>query len=297
MTHLPWPTHRSAAATLALSLLVGFAGCTDDPASTDENSMMEPADNNPNRDPGPTVPPPENSQLRHVDDGTCSPETTLCTDDTIYSSARKLRVQLVDANGAPVVNSDISFEITESDAEGTQLTSARASTDAEGIAEVDLKTGASSGTARVTASTSDPDVNIVEFLIDVRSKSAADLEVNFLEVGDTDLKKVDVFLFDSNTSCDAFLNNPPTAQNTRSGMADPTGTPAHGRLQRGQQRHQLHHRRARLRSHQQRRRGLDWLRPRRRRPRDHERDGRHRDRAAAQAHPLHGRRIQRRPLL
>lgn len=211
---------RWSAALLSMSLFATGVACTDDPASQNNT----PDENNSRMD-DPKGEPPAGSSLKHIDDGTCTPAETICTDDVTFNGGRKLKVQLIGGEGEPVTNTTVKFEILENDAGMTNLTAANAATDGEGIAEVDLRAGAMAGTVRVQASTNDPNVNTVEFLISVNPKDAASFNVNFVEIGDSDIKNVDVFLFDENTACDAFMNNPRslTAQYTDTGEASASG--------------------------------------------------------------------------
>lgn len=145
---------------------------------------------------------PENASLKHVAPS-CEPSELVCTGTlTLNSASRLLSVKLVDGEGQPVASSIVKFEIKASDAMGTVLTAANGSTDASGIATTELKPGADTGAVRVVASVDDPNVNPVEFLISVNSKSAGDYIIEFEPVGNFNASKVDVLFYNKDVSCD-----------------------------------------------------------------------------------------------
>lgn len=209
-------------ASSALMFSLAGAACTDEPVQTtsnnDANGMME--NNRQTQPPGEV---PANSKLQHVEP--CSNLSIICTDDVTFSAGRKLKAQLLSGDGTPASNVSVKFEIKESDADGTNLSAANAVTDEMGIAETDLRAGTDIGTVRVFASTSDPTVSPIEFVVSVNPKDASSFNVNFTEVGDTDARRVEAFLFPEGTSCDAFLNNPRslTAEYSQPGDASAAG--------------------------------------------------------------------------
>lgn len=180
-----------------------FAACTDDPVQTSNNTTTE--ENN--RTTPPIGEPPAGSRLEHVSPA-CNPADSVCTDDVTFSGGRRLQAKLIDGSGQPVVNTTIKYAITSGDADGTILEAANVATDAEGVATTNLKAGTDAGSLKISASTNDPNVQPIEFIISVNPKDAASYNVNFVEVGETDPKKVEVFLYDENTSCESFLSGP-----------------------------------------------------------------------------------------
>jgi|GEM_PF-2075563 len=196
-----------------------FAACTDDPVQTSNNMMME--ENN--RTTPPIGEPPAGSRLEHVSPA-CNPAEPVCTDDVTFSGGRRLQAKLIDGDGQPVVNTTIKYAITSGDAEGTILEAANVATDDEGVATTNLKAGTDAGSLKISVSTNDPNVQPIEFIISVNPKDAASYNVNFVEVGETDPKKVEVFLYDENTSCESFLSGAPlTAQFNKNGEASANG--------------------------------------------------------------------------
>ena len=186
----------------SLSLFSGCAACTDEPATGNNNTPME--ENS--RTQPPVGTPPMGSTLSHVDVAPCSSSQKICTDDVTFSGGRLMQAKLVDGNMNPVNNVSIQFQVTGGDADGTLLESANVSTNAEGVAETRLIAGTDSGSVRVVASIMDDQVSPIEFIISVNPKDAASYNVNFTETGDTDPRKVKVFLYDENTTCESFLS-------------------------------------------------------------------------------------------
>lgn len=208
-------------ASSALMISLASAACTDEPVQTTTNNDTNGMENNRQTQPPGEV--PANSMLQHVEP--CSNQSIICTDDVTFSAGRRLKVQLLSGDGTPAGNVAIKFEIKESDADGTNLSAANAVTNEMGIAETDLRAGTDIGTVRVLVSTSDPAVSPIEFVVSVNPKDASSFNVNFTEVGDTDARKVEAFLFPEGTSCDAFLNDPRslTAEYSQPGAASAAG--------------------------------------------------------------------------
>jgi hypothetical protein len=205
---------RPYIAALSVSLLAFAAvGCTDDPGAT--NNI---ADNNRVEDP---VEAPDNGQLLHV--APCVPAQD-CLVDLSTTNAQDLQVQLVDADGAPVVDALISFE---GQLEGTGLTlgSTNVYTNADGIATTSIQSGTDAGqTGTVTASTSNELVGTVKWLIAVNSKDSSSYRVNFEHSGASQIKPIDVRLFADSVTCDDLAANPSqTAEFERQGIVDSAG--------------------------------------------------------------------------
>lgn len=193
-------TGKLVAMSCLLTLGLGAMACTDDP--TGDQKL-----NNNDTKKNPKVEPPANSKLSHVAP-TCDPMQVVCSGSaTLNSASRRMQVQLVDSAGLAVKNATIKFEIKTSDAEQARLEAANATTNDEGIAESFLKPGGDTGVVRVVASTSDPNIKPIEFLISVNSKDAADYIIDFEQVGNYQAKKIDVFLYKGDTTCASIRQN------------------------------------------------------------------------------------------
>ncbi len=198
----------------------GCSSCTDEPVNPNGATMpME------NRDQEERVMPPANSKLEHTDPDCLTLTDLPCTDDVTFNGGRKLQVRLVDGTNTPASNVNVKFEITENDAVGSALAAANAGTNELGIAETNLRAGTTAGTVTVKVSTDDPNVNTLSFLVSVNPKDAASFNVDFTQVGNMDIKDVDVFLFDKDVSCNDFLNNARTltAEFNKQGEASANG--------------------------------------------------------------------------
>lgn len=199
------------------TLFAGCSSCTDDPSQPGTGPGMD--NNRMEIDPGT---PPANGKLVHVE-ADCR-ESAQCVDDVTFSSGRKLQVQLLDGEDQPVSNINITYTLTSNDAMGT-LTAKNARTNAMGIAETQFNAGAMSGTAVVNVQTDDPNINALTFLINVNPKDASSFQVDFAKVGNTDVRDIQVYLYDKNVGCDEFLNNPGglTAEWNETGEASANG--------------------------------------------------------------------------
>ena len=199
----------------ATSMLLIGAACTDDPGVTPGETNNDPRQgvNNINVDP------PANSVLQHVDP--CSAASPICSDSLTFGSGRQLNVKLVDADGVPVDNTNVRFEISASDAEGSILTSANAGTNAEGIATTNMTVGNDAGSVEVLVSTADANVMPVRFVIAVSPKGQSSYTVQFEKVGSSDPEKIKVFFYDDSVTCADFMRDVGAQRDD-----DPTTNPA-----------------------------------------------------------------------
>ncbi len=188
---------RKLTPALALITALGLVGaaCTDDTLAPRDNQTTPPDT--------PIGTPPAMSKLVHVAPS-CDPLERVCTErGTLGSSSILLQAELVDAQGAPVKNTTIKFEVVQRDpADGEMgLNASNVATDDAGIAKVELFPGGKVGTARIVASTNDPNINSVEYLVSINSKDSADFVVDFTRHGNFLPGKVDVYLFNGATTC------------------------------------------------------------------------------------------------
>jgi hypothetical protein len=199
----------------ATSMLLVGAACTDDPGVT-------PGENNNDPRPGlnnPTIDPPENSTLEHVDP--CSAASPICSDSLTFGSGRPLRVLLRDGDGNPVENTSVRFEIESSDAEGSRLTAANSGTNGEGIAETSLTVGNDAGSVEVLVSTADANVTPIRFVIAVSPKGQSSYNVEFTKIGTSDPEKIKVFFYEDSVTCADFQRDIDAQRDD-----DPTTNPA-----------------------------------------------------------------------
>ncbi len=194
-------------AALAAVLSLTALACTDGVVNSGENNTDEnnarPNTNNVN----PT--PPENSRLVHLDQGPqCNSMKLQCLDDITINSGRRLEVQLLDADDAPVANTEVNFDISGGDIQSAvNLMAGSAVTDSDGIAQTFLNTTDEQGTVRVSVTTNDTNVSAVEFLLTVTTKSASSYNIDFTEVGQIDPRDLEVYLYPEDTLCESFLND------------------------------------------------------------------------------------------
>lgn len=173
----------------ALSLTVA---CGDEETNTSETNNR--VDNN-----GVTV--PQGSRLEHS--GACEGMAN-CAVDVTFSSTAALKVRLVDGDSFPVIGAQVEYELDIGTAAGTILTSKRATTDGDGFATVDLQAGQTVGVAKIKViATNDSTVAPIQFIAGIHSKDSASYRVSFEHGGTANLRDINVFLYDSATTCDA----------------------------------------------------------------------------------------------
>ncbi len=209
------PTMGRLIAFTTSMLLIG-AACTDDPGVTPGGNNGEnprPGSNNP------IVDPPPNSTLEHVDP--CSAASPICADALTFNSGRPIKVLLRDGDGNPVADTNVRFATELTDAAGSRLAAANSGTNAEGIAETTLTVGSEAGTVEVTASTSDPNVSPVQFVIAVNPKGQSSYNVEFTKVGTSDPEAIKVFFYEDSVTCADFQRDIDSQRDD-----DPTTNPA-----------------------------------------------------------------------
>ncbi len=178
--------------SIILMLMMGAFACGDDEATptNGENNLPDP--NN--------VPVPQGSRLVHLD--SCAGQIS-CAVDATFNTQVPLKVQLLDGNQNPITGARIDFELDPGEAAGTTLDARGAATDDEGMAQVTLRAGATTGVAEVDVVVpGDNSVEPIKFMGAVNPKDAASYRVNFTHDGPADLRDVNVFLFPSDVSCD-----------------------------------------------------------------------------------------------
>ncbi len=193
MVRWRWFTVR----VLLLVTLVGLNACS---GCTDDNT----ANNGTNNRTEPDTEVPAGSRLEHVaDGGTCSPAQPICPRDVTFSSSLALKVRLVDADGNPIDNTSINFELRAMTAAGTTLSAASGISDTSGFGSTDLRAGTTAGTVEVnvTAGGAESGVAPIKFIVAVNSKGASSYVVTFNHAGTADLKDVRVRAFEINTTC------------------------------------------------------------------------------------------------
>jgi hypothetical protein len=190
-------SYRRLAALVAMALSVSlFVGCTDDPTTGNNSNNIQP------EDPSEV---PEDGQLLHVAPD-CDPGSVSCLVDLTWSSSKPLMAKLVDADGEPIENAAVEFEMPRNEAEGTFLSAATVYTNEDGIAEVELQADTTSGSAEVRASAEG--LEPIKWVVGVSSKGSAAYRVMFEHAGNADLKKITVRLLESSVTCDEFMANP-----------------------------------------------------------------------------------------
>lgn len=178
--------------SIVVAMMMALVACGDDEATPNGGENNLPAPNN--------VPVPEGSRLVHV--GSCSGQIS-CAVDATFNTQSALRVQLLDGNQNPITGARIDFELEAGMAAGTTLDARGAASDNEGMAEVTLRAGATTGVAEVNVVVpGDNSVEPIKFIAAVNPKDAASYRVNFTHEGPAQLRNIDVLLFPSTVSCD-----------------------------------------------------------------------------------------------
>ncbi len=202
----------------AFTLFAGCSSCTDDPSNP--NNAPENTENN--RMQMEAGQPPANGKLVHVESSCTTVQT--CNDDVTFNSGRKVQAQLLDGEGNPVSNVNVTFDIEGMALNGSAPSARQARTNEQGIAEIQFNAGMTSGVVKLKIATEDPNINVLYFLITVNPKDASSFNVDFTKIGDTDVRRIEVFLFDENETCDSFLNGTPgVAEWTETGEASSNG--------------------------------------------------------------------------
>lgn len=194
-----------------------------------------------------TEPPSGEARLFHATSPTCteglSDLTKPCSFSWATENSIELRAKLLDEEGNPSPDHAIDFELSEG-ADLGRLDSTTPTTDAEGIASVELTTGESRGELKITASTRNDEVNDLEWIVNVRPEGGGELLVNvnyegayddISEIPDVDQTRVS--LFESSKDCDTLrsefgvrhernfdLSNLPTSETSREESLGSDGT-------------------------------------------------------------------------
>lgn len=190
---------KSAASALMLVAFAFASGCGDDTTLIDQTG-----ENNNTRTPN-NVPVPEGSKLRHT--GDCAGQIS-CAVDVTFSAARRLPIELLDGDNNPISGAGIEYVLEANDAVGSTLTARTAPTDDSGLASVDLRAGTTQGVAEVTVrTTADERVEPIKFIVAVNSKDRASYRVNFNHNGTSNLRDINVFLYDSTITCEDVRND------------------------------------------------------------------------------------------
>lgn len=225
---LNWNRFRGVFPVAVVFLAILGMGCGDDTAlinNQTENNIQSP--NN--------IAIPAGARLIHT--GSCAGQVN-CAVDVTFSSSTPLKVELVDGNSNPIAGATIEFKLDVNDAAGSTLNARTAPSDANGLAEVEIRGGTTPGTAEVTVlAPSNESIEPIKFLVAVNSKDRASYRVNFNHSGNADLRAIDVFLYDGAVTCadvredtarerdDDPLTNPIlTAESTSQGQANVDGT-------------------------------------------------------------------------
>ncbi len=173
-------------------LVLGFGfACTDDTGTI--------TDNNDRIDPDKVV--PEGAKLRHQ--APCSPTQPVCALDLPFGSSGPLRVELIDADGKAIDGAAINYELKDTSSTGSSLAAAQSGTNADGIAETELRSGNSGGTVEVVVSVGGNATGIedIKFTVAINAKGASSYRVSFNHQGTADLKEIKVRAFPSNVTC------------------------------------------------------------------------------------------------
>lgn len=172
-------------------LVLGFGfACTDEPGTAVDNNRI---------DPDKEI--PAGARLQHT--SPCSPNQPVCAVDLPFGSSGPLRVKLVDADGQTIDGAAINYELKDTSSTGSSLASAQAGTNAEGIAETELRSGNSGGTVEVVVSVGGNATGIadIKFTVAVNAKGASSYRVSFNHQGTADLKEIKVRAFPANVTC------------------------------------------------------------------------------------------------
>ena len=181
--------HGLMAAALALTLF----GCSTEGTVSGNNDPVD--QNNP---PGDV---PQGSTLEHVDD--CEGRA-VCAYQLNTNGGRLLKARVVNPQGQPVRGATVAFALNANDTPGTTLEAANAVTGPEGVAQVTLKSGNTSGVANVKATLAENPNTELNYTISINPKGASSYDIAFNHIGGAELRKVKALLYSSDVTCDAI---------------------------------------------------------------------------------------------
>ncbi|WP_158542384.1 Ig-like domain-containing protein [Lujinxingia litoralis] len=147
---------------------------------------------------------PGTSSLKHVEP--CDPLQLSCARSLPVDGSTTLSVRLVDADGNPIRNAMIGFQLErESGAEGSSLSAANGITNADGIASTTVRTGSdpavATGTLRVRASVGQEGVNTLDFNLGINAKDTASYIVKHTHGGTAILDTVNTSFLPADMTC------------------------------------------------------------------------------------------------
>ena len=209
-----WIRSRAQLASGLLALGLVFSACADSTTHT----PTDPVDQEPDRPDGPDVTPEVGNQYLMVPNG--ARERVVGAGATV-----PLGITLIDKDTeAPVAEESISYTILEGEGLGS-LTALNSTTDADGIATIDVRTMEQVGTVRVEVD--HPSATAVEFSVTIEPRPVGNIDVELSNASPSimTLRDVEVRLYRAQGySCNEFLPLRPAARGHRSSQM--AATPA-----------------------------------------------------------------------
>ena len=180
--------------TFAVLLAGGaLAGCADTTGT---------GEGDPPREQQEGEPPPKNGSIVHVETNDCEagktgPEQPCYIESTTGSVYDGLQAKVQDGEGQPSPDRVVNFEIVEQEPEGVvSLGAGRKLTEDNGIAKVELvPSDTETGTARIKASTNNPDLGAVFWEAEISVKGAGKYQVEVNYDGEADLNQTKVLMY------------------------------------------------------------------------------------------------------
>jgi hypothetical protein len=191
--------------SIVTSLLLGLSACASDPGAGSESTLTDsgrprPDTGGPGDDTDTTRPPTGEARLEFVSDDAPS---------LPFEGTSDLAVRYIDAQGDPIANATIEFDLDEDFSGGSRLRTSTQRTGDDGTAAVGLVAGNIRAEFSVVASVRGTDVRPLTFEVTVRPKDVSDYEIQVVNNSPLRLQKAELYIFNGGeVPCSSIPSDP-----------------------------------------------------------------------------------------